>query len=70
MAEALDKALHDMAQPLTALQCCLYLGTTEEHPAEMMKALREGLVECERAMVQMRLLQDTAEQLRVQSGGR
>jgi phosphoglycerate-specific signal transduction histidine kinase len=70
LGQTLDKALHDLAQPLTTLQCRLYLGSTAEEPTEMVEALRESLVECERVMDRMRQLQDAVEELRVQSGGR
>ncbi len=57
------RALHDLCQPLTALECRLYLGTMgeagrEATADEMRQTIVEGLVECERLMAQVRVMQD------------
>ncbi len=57
------EALHDLCQPLTALECRLYLGTMGEGGGEataddMRQTIVEGLAECERLMAQVRMMQD------------
>lgn len=53
--------LHDLAQPLTALECVLFLGTL--HQGEEQGGLREtiddALVQCGRLMVGMRAMQES-----------
>jgi hypothetical protein len=56
-------ALHDLCQPLTALECCLYVGTMDidgEPPAEddLRETIRAALVECERMMSRVRAMQE------------
>ena len=57
-------ALHDLSQPLTALECRLYLGMmgTGDGPqadaAEMRTSVEESLQQCERIMVMVRAMQD------------
>ena len=63
-----SKGLHDLCQPLTALQCRLYLGSTEEEPSAMVGALEESLKECERVMDQVRQLQEKMQDVRVKTG--
>lgn len=59
----LQKALHDLCQPLTALQCRLFLGTMtpaggpQEELAELRSAVRESLVQCDRMMTHVRIMQ-------------
>jgi hypothetical protein len=56
----LDHAIHDLCQPLTALQCRIFLGTlssAEEDSPGMADALRESLVQCDRVIEQVRVLQ-------------
>ena len=64
LEEAFDRGLHDLSQPLTALQCRLYLGTTETEPGAMEEALRESLIECERVLRKMREWQERVQALR------
>ncbi len=56
------RGLHDLAQPMTALQCRLWLGTVEE-PGEggFQVAMEESLRECERMIGSLRQLQDQVE---------
>ncbi len=51
-------ALHDLCQPLSALQCRLYLGTLDDHPANMREAIVESVSECERMVEMVRALQN------------
>lgn len=55
-------ALHDLCQPLTALECRLYLGSIGygggAEAEEMRTAMREGLLQCERMITQVRGMQD------------
>lgn len=56
-------ALHDLCQPLTALQCRLALATLvrkggpEEELAELRETVVESLVECERLIGHVRRMQ-------------
>ncbi len=58
----MQDALHDLSQPLTALQCRLSLamrhapGSIQER-VEMRHAVEDGLQQCERMMVSMRTMQ-------------
>ncbi len=56
-------ALHDLCQPLTALECCLYVSTMDidgERPnvEDLREAIRAALVECERMMSRVRVMQE------------
>ena len=58
----LQDALHDLSQPLTALQGRLFLATlhppgSEQERAEMRRAVQDGLQQCERMMVRVRSMQ-------------
>jgi hypothetical protein len=67
-------ALHDLCQPLTALECRLYLATLEAEDlpephslasAELRilrEAVRDALLECERMMVLVREMQERLNQ--------
>jgi phosphoglycerate-specific signal transduction histidine kinase len=68
-AERLRTALHDLSQPLTALECILYLqmitaqktipdGTAA---AEVSNTMREALEQCSRMMAVMRTMRDCLE---------
>lgn len=46
----LTKALHDLCQPLTTLQCRLELATVVGTEASYREAVKLGLVECTRLM--------------------
>lgn len=52
-------ALHDIAQPLTALECVLFLGTLEPNPsvATLRQAIDEALVQCQRMTDDVRTMQ-------------
>ena len=58
--EWMRQALHDLSQPLTAMECRLYLGVMSGEPeaAELVETIRESLVECERLMARVRAMQD------------
>ena len=62
LTEEVRKALHDLCQPLTALQCRLYLGTLEHQPDTLKQTVKESLVECERMMLRVRQLQEKLEE--------
>jgi hypothetical protein len=51
-------ALHDLCQPLSALQCRLYLGTLDDEPSNMREAIMESVSECERMVEMVRALQN------------
>jgi hypothetical protein len=62
-------ALHDLCQPLTALECRLYLGTLEVEDAHegaivspenlrLRDTLGDALAECERMMALVRGMQE------------
>ena len=56
-------ALHDLCQPLTALECRLYLGTMgsggtpSEEVEELKVSMDEALNQCERMMTKVRAMQ-------------
>ena len=57
------RGLHDLAQPMTALQCRLWLGTMEEQSETSFRAtLDESLRECERMINSLRTMQEQLEQ--------
>jgi hypothetical protein len=51
------KGMHDLSQPLTTLQCRLYLGTMDETPSAMSETIRQSLEDCERLMERVHALQ-------------
>ena len=53
-------ALHDLAQPLTALECVLFLGTLAPTPsaATLREAIDEALVQCQRMTDGVRAMQE------------
>jgi signal transduction histidine kinase len=53
----LASALHDLCQPLTALQCRLEIGSLMGTPEGHAEAVREGLKECERLMTRVKAMQ-------------
>lgn len=59
----MQRSLHDLCQPLTALQCRLALATMvqksepEEELAELRAAVQDSMVECERMIGQVRTMQ-------------
>jgi hypothetical protein len=49
----MEDALHDLCQPLTALQCRLFLATMaqgQERADEMERAVADALKQCDRAI--------------------
>ena len=62
--EWLRHALHDMSQPLTALECGLFVGTMSPDGVrpptaeELLETVFEALAQCERISTQMRTMQD------------
>ena len=46
--EQLDRALHDLSQPMTVLLCTLEYGAELNSVEEMREAMRSALRECER----------------------
>ena len=48
MLEMLDTELHQLAQPLTALQCRLELGQIQGDPESLREAVRDALTEMQR----------------------
>ena len=60
----MEDALHDLCQPLTAMQCRLFLATLvkgDERQEEMEKAVADGLRLCERAIGLVRGMQQRME---------
>ncbi len=58
----MQDALHDLSQPLTALQCRLFLAAQHTpggvwEQVEMRRAVEEGLQQCERMIVHIRSMQ-------------
>ena len=57
------KSLHDLCQPLTALECGLAIAMMtvkpgcRPNPEEMEEAIRAGLRQCERMIEQVRVMQ-------------
>jgi len=60
----MKKAIHDLSQPLTALECGLFLGTMSADGVgaptaeEMMATILAALRQCERATAQVRAMQE------------
>jgi hypothetical protein len=56
--------LHDLAQPLTALECGLYLGTMSPdgvrapRAEELLESILAALTQCERITARIRGIQD------------
>ncbi len=61
------KGLHDLSQPLTTLQCRLYLGSMDETPVAMSETIRQSLEDCERLMESVHTLQSRLAVLRSQN---
>lgn len=58
----IQNALHDLSQPLTALQGRLFLATlhppgSEQEHVEMRRAVEDGLQQCERMIANVRSMQ-------------
>jgi hypothetical protein len=66
--EWMRHALHDMSQPLTALECGLFLGTmspdgvTKPTAEELLETITAALVQCERLIKQVRAMQERMRQ--------
>jgi len=60
----IGEALHDLCQPLTALECGLYIGTISPDgvraptPEELLETIQEALRQCERLATGLRVIQD------------
>jgi len=57
------EAMHDLCQPLTTLECCLYVGTMDDHgvpptEADLRATIDAALVECRRMMSRVRAMQE------------
>ena len=50
-------ALHDLCQPLTALECRLYLGLGEPNEPALRLAMQEAMMQCERLIDGVRGMQ-------------
>ena len=62
--EWMREALHDLCQPLTALECRLFLGLREPDEESVREAMRDAMTQCERLIdgvrgMQVRLGQDS-----------
>ena len=71
MREAwIRQAMHDICQPLTALECGLYVGTMSPdgvrapRAEELMATIAEAMVQCERVTAGVRMIQE-----RMNAGG-
>ena len=56
-AEWMRGALHDLCQPLTALECRLFLGLNETGEAELRSTIKEAIQQCERLISGVRGMQ-------------
>ena len=59
--EWMENSLHDLCQPLTALQCRLFLATLangQERAREMEQAVADALKQCDRAIGLVRGMQE------------
>ncbi len=63
-AEWMRKALHDLCQPLTALDCLLYLNSLPDadagdvkDSAALQRAIHDAMVECSKMMELVRSMQ-------------
>ena len=60
----LRQAMHDISQPLTALECGLFIGTMSPDgvraptPEELLGTILEALAQCERVSTQLRAIQE------------
>lgn len=52
-----SEALHELCQPLTALECRLFLGLRESSEEAMLAALKESMIQCERLIDGVRAMQ-------------
>ena len=69
LLEELKRGLHDMSQPLTTLQCRLYVGSLESDAAGLRKTVEDGVVDCERVMGWVHHLQNRLERLEMEMKG-
>lgn len=62
-SEWISEALHDLCQPLTALQCRLVIGRMncdkgpEQEVTTLHSAVSESLIQCQRLMILVREMQ-------------
>ena len=55
--EWVKDALHDLCQPLTALECRLFLGLGATGEEEMRAAMKDAMAQCERLIDGVRGMQ-------------
>ena len=67
-AMAFDDAVHDLAQPLTALAFLTEVALLQPEPAEWLKCMEAAARETKRAMEHLRQLRDAAARLSELSG--
>jgi hypothetical protein len=62
--ERMQKALHDLSQPLTALECGLHIGTMspdgvrEPTAEELLETILQALAQAERVTAHVRTMQE------------
>ncbi len=62
--EWMRAALHDLSQPLTALECGLFIGTMSPdgvrapNAQELLATILQALEQCERVSMQLRAMQE------------
>jgi hypothetical protein len=58
--EWLRTALHDLAQPLTTLECLLFLGKldADQDASKLGQTVDEAMVQCQRMLVCFRAIQE------------
>ncbi len=67
----IGKALHDLSQPLTAIECGLYVGTMSPDGVsaptaeELLRTINEALEQAGRAITQVRAMQDRLNECKV-----
>ena len=62
------QGLHGVCQPLTTLQCRLYLGVMDQEQGPMLEILTQCLSDCEQVMCCVRELQTRMDDLRQRRG--
>jgi hypothetical protein len=56
--DRISKALHDLCQPLTTLQCRLEIAQLSKTPEDYRDAVKLGLVECDRLIEGVGLMRE------------
>ena len=63
-SEWVRRALHDLSQPMTALECGLFIGTMSPDGVraptarELLETILQALQQCERMSMQLRAMQE------------